>query len=273
MLFQSHRSVEGSVGPRFEFLWKGSSGAPRPVPRKQAGQAPGLVRAPLTPDSRSPPNSSILITPLTPTSGQPALRDGKCCAWLGGGAVPVLGENEGRGVPWLYVCSWGHLCCADPGSTEKHVEFRADAAGSCFLKKIEWHSFLSWCCFRGCRGRFSCYWSLQVVRRGHRPAAHCGWGAPAEPPFRLRRGLHAGAPGHPLPAAGHARHPAHGGEFSRDALYGGNVFFCFFLLCVLFFFFFMWQCFSNSSYNVSLNSSEMFQILLSPLKSYIKLET
>lgn len=191
----------------------------------------------------------------------------------GGGAVPVLGENEGRGVPWLYVCSWGHLCCADPGSTEKHVEFRADAAGSCFLKKIEWHSFLSWCCFRGCRGRFSCYWSLQVVRRGHRPAAHCGWGAPAEPPFRLRRGLHAGAPGHPLPAAGHARHPAHGGEFSRDTLYGGNVFFCFFLLCVLFFFFFMWQCFSNSSYNVSLNSSEMFQILLSPLKSYIKLET
>lgn len=78
---------------------------------------------------------------------------------------------------------------------------------------------LNWpvCCFcapRSCGRWFSCRGSLQVVRRGHCPAADGGRGAAAEPPVRLRRGLHAGAPGHPLPEAGHAGHPPHRGELS-----------------------------------------------------------
>lgn len=71
------------------------------------------------------------------------------------------------------------------------------------------------CCFsalRSCGRWFGCSGSLQVVRRGHCPAADGGRGAAAEPPVRLRRGLHPGAPGHPLPEAGHAGHPPHWGE-------------------------------------------------------------
>lgn len=86
------------------------------------------------------------------------------------------------------------------------------------------------CALRSCGRWFSCCGSLQVIWRGHRPAADGGRGAAAEPPVRLRRGLHPGAPGHPLPEAGHAGHPPHWGELPWP-LQGGNSTFLTAALC------------------------------------------
>lgn len=67
----------------------------------------------------------------------------------------------------------------------------------------------------GCRrggGRHGGSRSLQVVRRGHRPAAHCWRGAAPQPVLCVWCGLYPGPSGHPFPEAGHASHPAHRGK-------------------------------------------------------------
>ena len=67
----------------------------------------------------------------------------------------------------------------------------------------------------GCRsggGRPGGSRSLQVVWRGHCPAAHCRRGAAPQPVLCVWCGLHPGASGNPLPETGHAGHPAYRGR-------------------------------------------------------------
>lgn len=120
---------------------------------------------------------------------------------------------KGKEYTVISLYSLGHLNDALGSRNHRESEFWVTATGLCFLKKNR-NKFI-FCldaCFRCCRRWFSCYWSLQIVGRGHCPPAHCRWSPLAESPFCFRCWLYSGTSGYTFSEAGYASNIAYRGE-------------------------------------------------------------